>query len=142
MSTAFSSLMPITQRPPIVFTRGEGAWLWDSEGNKYLDFIQGWAVNCLGHGHPALIEALTTQAQTLINCSPAFYNGPMLKLADLLRQEPPFGRPAPRQRHPLWFLLPGPLSRRALWGHVPARIQRAVSGQPRSLDSRRSPGQY
>ena len=84
MLTAFSSLMPITQRPPIVFTRGEGAWLWDSEGNKYLDFIQGWAVNCLGHGHPALIEALTTQAQTLINCSPAFYNGPMLKLADLL----------------------------------------------------------
>ena len=80
----YDSIMAITSRPDITFTRGEGTWIWDSKNNKYLDFIQGWAVNCLGHNHPHLSEALTKQAQTLINCSPAFYNGPMLELADLL----------------------------------------------------------
>jgi len=49
------SLMYITNRPDIVFTRGSGSWLFDSEGKRYLDFIQGWAVNCLGHCHPAMI---------------------------------------------------------------------------------------
>ena len=42
-------LMDITARPEIVFARGEGSWLWDVDGRRYLDFVQGWAVNCL-HG--------------------------------------------------------------------------------------------
>ena len=42
-----SALMEITARPPIVFVRGEGSWLWDHTGKRYLDFVQGWAVNCL-----------------------------------------------------------------------------------------------
>ena len=79
-----NSLIPITSRPAAIFTHGKGSYLWDSEGNKYLDFIQGWAVNCLGHSPPLLVQAITTQANALINCSPALYNAPMLDLADLL----------------------------------------------------------
>lgn len=76
------SLIPITVRPEIVFTRGEGSWLIDSQGKRYLDFVQGWAVNTLGHSHPAIVEAIQNQAELLINPSPAFYNHPMLDLAD------------------------------------------------------------
>ncbi|NRO97861.1 acetylornithine transaminase [Paraburkholderia sp. NMBU_R16] len=80
------SLMYITNRPEVVFTHGEGSWIFDSEGKRYLDFIQGWAVNCLGHCNPGMIEALEKQARTLINPSPAFYNEPMAKLAGLLTE--------------------------------------------------------
>jgi acetylornithine/succinyldiaminopimelate/putrescine aminotransferase len=46
---AFAALMEISRRPPVVFVEGRGSWLTDQEGKKYLDFVQGWAVNCLGH---------------------------------------------------------------------------------------------
>jgi acetylornithine/N-succinyldiaminopimelate aminotransferase len=78
------SLMYITNRPDIVFTRGEGSWLYDNNGKRYLDFIQGWAVNCLGHCNPGMIKALEEQSRKLINPSPAFYNEPMTRLANLL----------------------------------------------------------
>ena len=78
------SLMYITNRPDIVFTRGEGSWIFDNNGKRYLDFIQGWAVNCLGHCNPGMIAALEQQARKLINPSPAFYNEPMARLANLL----------------------------------------------------------
>jgi acetylornithine/N-succinyldiaminopimelate aminotransferase len=78
------SLMYITNRPEIVFTHGKGSWLYDNTGKRYLDFIQGWAVNSLGHCNDGMIEALDKQARTLINPSPAFYNGPMAQLAGLL----------------------------------------------------------
>jgi acetylornithine/N-succinyldiaminopimelate aminotransferase len=81
---AASSLMPITQRPDIIFVRGKGAYIYDSQGKRYLDWVQGWAVNCLGHAPSAVAQALATQAATLINPSPAFYNAPSLELADLL----------------------------------------------------------
>ena len=68
----------------MVFVAGEGSWLTDSEGRRYLDFIQGWAVNCLGHSPPAITQALARQAERLINCSPAFYNDQMIRLAELL----------------------------------------------------------
>jgi len=80
----FESVMEITSRPPIVFVEGHGSWLTDSEGRCYLDFIQGWAVNCLGHSPRPIIQALAHQAATLINCSPAFYNDQMVRLSDLL----------------------------------------------------------
>jgi acetylornithine/N-succinyldiaminopimelate aminotransferase len=80
----FPSLMPITRRPDNVFVSGEGSWLTDSEGHRFLDFIQGWAVNCLGHSPEPLVSAITDQARELINCSPAFYNEPMVRLADAL----------------------------------------------------------
>jgi acetylornithine/N-succinyldiaminopimelate aminotransferase len=80
----FDALMEITARPPIVFVRGEGSLLWDDTGKRYLDFVQGWAVNCLGHSPPVVIEALGQQAKLLITPSPAFYNAPSLKLAQAL----------------------------------------------------------
>ena len=78
--------MPIIPRPEIVFTRGEGAYLFDDQGKRYLDWIQGWAVNCLGHSPAVITKALTEQSNLLINPSPAFFNEPSLKLASLLTQ--------------------------------------------------------
>jgi acetylornithine/N-succinyldiaminopimelate aminotransferase len=80
----YDSLMNITARPPVVFVRGEGSFLWDDSGKRYLDFIQGWAVNCLGHSPPAVADALAAQAKLLLTPSPAFYNGPSLELAKVL----------------------------------------------------------
>src|SRR5712672_2344381 len=80
----FDALMDITARPPTVFVRGEGSFLWDDSGKRYLDFVQGWAVNCLGHSPPVVAEALAAQAKLLLTPSPAFYNAPSLKLAKAL----------------------------------------------------------
>ncbi len=83
---ATDSLMFITQRPDVEFVRGEGSWLYDAEGRKYLDFIQGWAVNCLGHSPRIIRDALATQAAKVINVSPAYYNAPMRELAARLAE--------------------------------------------------------
>jgi len=80
----YDALMDITARPPTVFVRGEGAWLWDDTGKRYLDFIQGWAVNCLGHAPAVVAEAVAAQAKLLITPSPAYYNSTSLKLAKAL----------------------------------------------------------
>ena len=82
--TSFDAVMQITKRPSTVYVAGQGSWLTDSDGRRYLDFIQGWAVNTLGHSPPAIVQALTHQAQRLLNCSPAFYNDQMVKLCGLL----------------------------------------------------------
>jgi len=78
------SVMFITQRPEVIMVEGNGSWLTDNNGKRYLDFLQGWAVNCLGHCNSGMIEALSTQAKKLINPSPAFYNEPMIGLSNLL----------------------------------------------------------
>jgi acetylornithine aminotransferase len=57
---------------PVAFARGEGAWLWDTEGKRYLDALAGIAVNGLGHNHPALTRAIAEQAQRLIHVSNLF----------------------------------------------------------------------
>src|ERR1700754_4186089 len=80
----FDALMDITARPQAVFVRGEGAYLWDDTGKRYLDFMQGWAVNALGHSPVIVADALAAQAKLLLTPSPAFYNGPSLKLAQAL----------------------------------------------------------
>jgi acetylornithine/N-succinyldiaminopimelate aminotransferase len=82
--STYGAVMNITSRPHIVFVSGQGSWLTDSEGRRYLDFIQGWAVNCLGHSPPTISHALARQAERLINCSPAFYNDRMIQLSSLL----------------------------------------------------------
>ena len=56
-------------RLPIAFTRGEGVWLWDEQGRRYLDAVAGVAVNALGHAHPKLTQAICEQAKTLIHSS-------------------------------------------------------------------------
>ena len=88
----FGALMDITARPPIAFVRGEGSYLWDDTGKRYLDFIQGWAVNCLGHSPSVLAEAISAQAQRLITPSPAYYNDTSLKLAKALTELSCFDR--------------------------------------------------
>jgi acetylornithine/N-succinyldiaminopimelate aminotransferase len=75
------ALMEITTRPPAVFVKGEGSWLWDRDGKRYLDFVQGWAVNCLGHSPAAVADAISRQARELITPSPAYYNKISLELA-------------------------------------------------------------
>jgi acetylornithine/N-succinyldiaminopimelate aminotransferase len=80
----FDALMDITARPNAVFVRGAGSYLWDDSRKRYLDFVQGWAVNCLGHSPPAVADALAAQAKRLLTPSPAFYNEPSLKLAQAL----------------------------------------------------------
>jgi acetylornithine/N-succinyldiaminopimelate aminotransferase len=81
---SFGALMEITSRPPIVFVEGRGSWIRDQSGRAYLDFIQGWAVNCLGHCPDAITKAIAIQAGRLLNCSPSFYNEPMIRLAELI----------------------------------------------------------
>lgn len=83
MKTA-DALMFITARPEVTFVRGEGSWLYDADGRRYLDFIQGWAVNSLGHSPQVVRNALNAQAAQVINVSPAFYNEPMSRLARML----------------------------------------------------------
>jgi len=80
----YDAQMDITTRPNDVFVRGEGSWLWDDSGKRYLDFIQGWAVNCLGHAPPAIADALAAQARRLLTPSPAYYNDMSLQLAKAL----------------------------------------------------------
>ncbi|HWL27363.1 MAG TPA: aminotransferase class III-fold pyridoxal phosphate-dependent enzyme, partial [Burkholderiaceae bacterium] len=78
------ALMEITKRPELVFVHGQGSWLEDHNGKRYLDFIQGWAVNSLGHCPPEVVKAIDEQAGQLINPSPAFYNRPSMELAKRL----------------------------------------------------------
>ena len=80
------ALMFITPRPEVTFVRGEGSWLYDADGVRYLDFIQGWAVNSLGHSPKIILDALAAQAGKVINVSPAYYNEPMRKLAARLAE--------------------------------------------------------
>jgi acetylornithine/N-succinyldiaminopimelate aminotransferase len=71
-------------RLPVVLVKGKGARVWDDKGKEYLDFVAGWAVNCLGHSHPVVVKALTDQAKQLIHTSNQFYTIPQLQLAELL----------------------------------------------------------
>ncbi|SDI48282.1 acetylornithine transaminase [Propionivibrio dicarboxylicus] len=85
-----AALMPVAVRPPFVLVRGEGAYVIDDAGRRYLDWVQGWAVNCLGHSPAPVVQAIAAQAATLINPSPAFYNAPALELAGLLTENSGF----------------------------------------------------
>ena len=76
--------MYTVRRQPVVLTRGEGTRAWDVEGKEYLDFTAGWAVNNLGHCHPAITHAIVEQAATLLQTSNQFYTIPQLQLAQLL----------------------------------------------------------
>jgi acetylornithine/N-succinyldiaminopimelate aminotransferase len=80
-------VMETAKRPALVMVEGRGSWLTDSEGRRYLDFVQGWAVNCLGHAHPLIAETVARQAARLINPSPSFFNDRACELAALLGQE-------------------------------------------------------
>lgn len=87
-----NTLMEITSRPDLVFVRGQGSWLEDHAGKRYLDFVQGWAVNALGHCAPEMQQSLQAQAGLLMNPSPAFYNLPSLELSRRLTEASVFDR--------------------------------------------------
>ncbi len=86
MNCNVEQVMKITDRPSVAMVKGRGSWLWDEDGRKYLDFVQGWAVNCLGHAPSIIANTLHRQARRLINCSPGYYNEPMARLATLLAE--------------------------------------------------------
>jgi acetylornithine/N-succinyldiaminopimelate aminotransferase len=69
-------LMPTYAAPRVQFVRGEGSWLWDRDGKRYLDFLSGLAVTSLGHAHPAVAAALCEQASTLLHVSNLFGTEP------------------------------------------------------------------
>jgi len=77
-------VMKTYARHPVAFVRGKGAYLWDADGKKYLDFLAGIAVNGLGHSHPAIVEAVSSQAAKLIHTSNLFYNQSQAELAEML----------------------------------------------------------
>jgi acetylornithine/N-succinyldiaminopimelate aminotransferase len=80
------NLMNYVKRPEPILVRGRGSELWDEAGNRYLDFVQGWAVNALGHAPEVVLNALQHQASQLLTASPAYFNRPELTLAKRLTQ--------------------------------------------------------
>ncbi|MCC5465398.1 aspartate aminotransferase family protein [Pelosinus baikalensis] len=86
------SILFTTARPDVIMERGDGMFLWDTNGKQYLDFIGGWAVTCLGHCPLVITKALEQQSRELVNASPSFYNKPMIQFAKLLTESSCFDR--------------------------------------------------
>ncbi|GAA4403121.1 acetylornithine transaminase [Fodinibacter luteus] len=76
------ALLTVFGRPQLVLERGEGAWVWDIEGRRYLDLVGGIAVNALGHNHPALVVAVSKQAGQLVHVSNFYTSVPQVELAE------------------------------------------------------------
>lgn len=76
--------MPVFARYPMVISHGEGAYVTDTDGNRYLDFFAGIAVNALGHNHPNLVKAVTEQAAKVIHCSNLYYTEVQVELIEKL----------------------------------------------------------
>ena len=79
-------LMSNYGRLPVTFTKGQGVWLWDDQGQQYLDALSGIAVNGLGHAHPKFVEAISAQAAKLIHVSNLYEIAEQSKLADKLAE--------------------------------------------------------
>ncbi len=78
--------MPVFSRYQLVLSHGEGPYVFDTDGKKYIDFLAGIAVNVLGHGHPALLKAVCEQAGRLIHCSNLYYTEPQVQLIKKLAE--------------------------------------------------------
>ena len=92
MSNLMNTYLPL----PVTFARGEGVWLWDEEGNCYLDALAGVAVCGLGHCHPEIVKALCHQVGTLIHTSNLYHIGKQEQLASRIFLQ--FGRRSKRSR--------------------------------------------
>ena len=79
-------LLSTYERQPILFVRGRGVYLWDSQGKRYLDFLSGIGVNALGHNHPAITAAIKRQAGRLIHVSNLFFHEYQAELARMLAE--------------------------------------------------------
>ena len=92
MSERDAHLIGTYARFPVTFERGEGARLWDDEGNEYLDFLTGISVSSVGHCHPKVVEAIREQAGRLIHVGNLFYTEPMVRLSRRLAESSLGGR--------------------------------------------------
>ena len=79
-------------RLPIVIDRGEGCYVWDLDGKRYLDLVAGIAVNSLGHAHPAVVRAIQEQSEKLLHCSNLYWIENQVKLAKLLVEKSGLGK--------------------------------------------------
>src|SRR5579875_2757678 len=77
-------LLPVYNRYPVVMDRGEGVYLFDTSGNRYLDLMAGLGVNALGHAHPRLTRVIAEQAGQLIHLSPQYVHRYAIELAERL----------------------------------------------------------
>ncbi|MBI5515086.1 MAG: acetylornithine transaminase [Deltaproteobacteria bacterium] len=84
LNLADGALLKTYKQPPLVLTRGEGCRVWDTDGREYLDLFAGIAVSVLGHAHPALVQAVASQAARLIHVSNYFYNDRQVEFASAL----------------------------------------------------------
>ncbi|MEW5801328.1 MAG: acetylornithine transaminase [bacterium] len=87
ISLAQKYLMSSYNRLPVVFEKGKGCRLWDTEGREYLDFLSGLGVNSLGYGYPSVVRAIKEQAEKLLHTSNLFYIGLQAQLAELVVQQ-------------------------------------------------------
>jgi len=111
-----------------LLTRGEGSWVWDADENRYLDFLGGIAVNCLGHAHPVFVDAVSRQAATLSHVSNYFASPAQLEIAARLKRLAGTGEqgrvylatPAPRRMRPRssWRACTAPGSSRPRGAHA------------------------
>ncbi|KUK10861.1 MAG: Acetylornithine aminotransferase [Clostridia bacterium 41_269] len=85
-------LMKNYTRQPVALVKGEGVHVWDAEGNKYMDFVGGLAVNSLGHCDPEVVESAVEQLKKLIHCSNLYWTEPQVELAQLLVENSDFDR--------------------------------------------------
>jgi acetylornithine/N-succinyldiaminopimelate aminotransferase len=86
------AVMETYKRMNIAPTKGKGSWLFDEDGNRYLDFIAGIATNALGHGHPALVKAIQEQAEQLVHCSNLYEIPLQAEVAEMLAQATDFDK--------------------------------------------------
>lgn len=84
MATDQEYYLPVFARYPLVLSHGRGAYVYDMEGRKYLDFLAGIAVNIIGHAHPKLVAAIAEQAGKIIHCSNLYYTAQQATLAESL----------------------------------------------------------
>ena len=85
-------VMNTYKRIPVAFVKGEGCWLWDADGNKYLDFLSGLAVNCLGYNSPVMVKAISEQAAKVMHTSNLYWVGPQVDLAEVLVKQSGLGK--------------------------------------------------
>jgi len=81
-----AALLPTYRRHPVAFVTGQGSWLVDDEGRRYLDFLSGLSVTSLGHAHAAVTRAVAEQAARLVHVSNLYYTEPQVALAERLAQ--------------------------------------------------------
>jgi len=79
-------VIPNYIRNPIIIVKGEGVYVWDTDGKRYLDLFSGWAVSSLGHCHPKVTKAMQEQAETLVHVPNIFYSEPQGRLAKYISE--------------------------------------------------------